>query len=206
MTVHLDWHASHYVKCEMDKIFGTGVAEGVRNPGFRNELAWHYYNRIPSGGKCWDRKTDSILFYTRGHQYHFEDQYEKRDVISKKLKQRKVAGHTVNDKDEDGNLVYLMLDRRKCDNVLRIPCIPPADQVQRIGYPTQKPEALLERLIEASSRKGDVVADFFSGGGHNLGDGAEIWPTVDWFRHFTSGGGAYGGPDCPDSRAELGGD
>jgi DNA modification methylase len=163
--VHLDWHAVHYVKVEMDKIFGTGVIEGTRNPGFRNEIVWHYYNRIPSGGKCWDRKTDSILFYTKSNEYHFEDQYEIRDEIRKKLKQRKVAGHTVNAKDKDGNLVYLMLDKRKCDNVLRIPCIPPADQTQRIGYPTQKPEALLERIIEASSRKGDVVADFFCGGG-----------------------------------------
>ena len=88
-----------------------------------------------------------------------------RDEVRKKLKQRKVAGHTVNAKDADGNLVYLMLDKRKCDNVLRIPCIPPADKTQRIGYPTQKPEALLERLVEASCQKGGVVADFFVGGG-----------------------------------------
>lgn len=163
--IHCDWHASHYIKVEMDKIFGVGVGETTRAGGFRNELVWHYYNRIPSGGRCWDRKTDTILFYTKGDKYFFEDQYEQRDEVRKKLKQRKVAGHTVNDKDENGNLVYLMLDRRKCDNVMRIACIPPADQTQRIGYPTQKPEALLERIILASSNEGEIVADLFCGGG-----------------------------------------
>ena len=49
--VHLDWHAVHYVKVEMDKIFGAGVAEGSNHPGFRNELHWYYYNRIPQPRK-----------------------------------------------------------------------------------------------------------------------------------------------------------
>jgi DNA modification methylase len=158
--VHLDWHASHYVKVEMDKIFG------VEN--FRNEIIWYYYNKMHDRRKGqFPRATDVILFYVKNatSEYVFHQLEEDRETSVRQLVRKKVEGRMVNARDEAGNVMYRERTTRVMDNVWRIPCIQPADKTQRIGYPTQKPEALLERVIKASSNEGDVVADFFCGGG-----------------------------------------
>jgi hypothetical protein len=69
-----------------------------------------------------------------------------------------------NARDEDGNLIYNLKEDRTLDNVWRIPCLQPA-AAERLGYPTQKPEALLERIIKASSNEGDTVLDAYCGCG-----------------------------------------
>ena len=71
----------------------------------------------------------------------------------------------VNVKDEKGHVVYRVRDKRVIDNVWRISMLQPADRTQRYGYPTQKPEALLERVINASSKPMDIVLDPFCGCG-----------------------------------------
>jgi DNA modification methylase len=158
--VHLDWHASHYVKVEMDKIFG------VEN--FRNEIVWYYYNKMHDRRKGqFPRATDVILFYVRDAQsnYTFHQLEEPRENPVQQLVRKKVAGRMVNARDENGNVMYRERTVRGVDNVWRLSCIQPADKTERIGYPTQKPETLLERIIQASTNENDVVADIFCGGG-----------------------------------------
>ena len=136
--VHLDWHASHYVKVEMDKIFGVEC--------FRNEIVWYYYNKMHDRRKGqFPRATDVILFYVRNAQsnYTFHQLEEARENPVQQLVRKKVAGRMVNARDEAGNVMYRERTVRGIDNVWRLSCIQPADKTERIGYPTQKPETLL---------------------------------------------------------------
>jgi len=105
--------------------------------------------------------------------FTFHQLKEQRESPVKQLMRQKVGGKIVNVKDSDGHVVYRMKDDRTIDNVWRIPCLQPA-AAERLGYPTQKPLALLERIIAASSNEGDLVLDPFCGCG----------TTIDVAQHF----------------------
>lgn len=150
--VHLDWHAVHYVKQEMDKLFGYD--------NFVNEIIWWYHDPAGTVKDRFKKKHDVILFYARtaasARTFNMDSvrqpysegtqQQAARGVISFG---RPTKAHPLGKVPED---------------VWEIPFIN-SQAKERIGYPTQKPEALLERIIKASSNEGDVVADFFCGGG-----------------------------------------
>ena len=141
--VHCDWHASHYIKVEMDKIFGY--------ENFQNEFIWHYGGGGASKSR-WGRKHDVVLFYSYGKKWTFNVDDVRED-------HRWVDGQRRADGSDRS------LDRGKLpDDVFVHHSVMPWAK-ERIGYPTQKPEALLERIIKASSNEGDTVADFFTGGG-----------------------------------------
>lgn len=146
--VHCDWHASHYIKCEMDKIFGY--------KNFVNEVIWCYKSGGASPNTCFSRKHDVLLFYVKSSNYFFAPQKEKsynRDFKSYHF----IGIHEF--QDEIGWYTIVgMKDYWELDMVGRT-------SHERLSYPTQKPEALLERIIKASSNEGDVVADFFCGSG-----------------------------------------
>ena len=151
--VHCDWHASHYIKAEMDKIFGYGGENG-KAPGFKNEIIWNYQ----TGGASkehYSRKHDVILWYTKSHEYTFNAN-SIREPRSEKalLRALNPAGARISADN---------IDKLPTD-VWQIPALNPMS-IERIGYPTQKPEELVERIVKASSNEGDVVADFFMGGG-----------------------------------------
>ena len=145
--VHLDWHAAHYVKQEMDKIFGY--------ENFRNEVIWCY----KSGGaskKYFSRKHDNIICYQKSNKCYFDQQKEKS--YNREFKPYRFKG-VEEFEDEIGWYTLVgMKDYWEIDMVGRT-------SSERIGYPTQKPEELIERIIIASSKEGEVVADFFCGGG-----------------------------------------
>ena len=162
--VHCDWHASHYIKTEMDKIFGYD--------NFGNEII-HWYSNKYTGNKSVGcvKQHDTILHYAKNL---------KKMPWNKVWERSKNAGRKINDsvrtnidgystkvapRDEFGNVKYHSIgDEKLIGDVWDINYIPPKDP-ERMGYPTQKPEAVLERIIKASSNEGDVVADFFLGGG-----------------------------------------
>jgi DNA modification methylase len=162
--VHLDWHAVHYVKAEMDKIFGY--------ENFLNEIAWCYN----VGGKSkdrWAKKHDSILFYAKSKDWFFDGKAAgvPRDTGSKSfggIIRKDEEGRPYQDKlvKSTGKYYRYYLDEPKLpeDWWTDINSIQ-SQSAERIGYPTQKPEALLERIIKASSLPNHVVADFFCGGG-----------------------------------------
>ena len=151
--LHCDPTASHYLKVTMDSIFGK--------ENFHNEIAWHYYNKYARGTRVFGRNYDQILFYAFGN-YTFHPQREERDKPVKQLVRENVDGVLKNKRDAEGNLMYRTSTDRKVDAVWRIPCVQPAAK-QWLGYPTQKPLKLLERIILSSSNEGDTVLDPFCG-------------------------------------------
>jgi DNA modification methylase len=168
--VHLDWHASHYVKQEMDKIFGYEQ--------HLNEIVWLYEGREAKNPSQLNRKHDTILWYAKGKTWTFNP-----DELLDPLKDSS-AKALARFQDEDGRWYLLRykkgggfapLEAEGPDTYRQYvpPGVTPRDYMfvdygrksERIGYPTQKPEALLFNLLKVASHNGDVVADFFCGGG-----------------------------------------
>lgn len=174
--LHCDVTASAYLRLLMDGIFHP--------QNFRNEIIWYYYNKMhDSRKKLFARASDTILFYVKDvdSNFTFTQLKEMRDVPIKQLARKKVAGKMVNVKDEEGRVVYRLKEDRTIDNVWRIPCLQPAAQ-ERLGYPTQKPKALLARIIEASSEPGDMILDPFCGCGTTIEAAQELdrdWIGID---------------------------
>lgn len=154
--VHCDWHASHYIKTEMDKIFGY--------ENFRNEIVWSY-QRWTAASDSFQRTHDVILFYTKStRDYQFSPQmepYSERSQHQAKRTTKIVEGKLIQHYTEDAVREKSMRD------VWDISILN-SQAKERLGYPTQKPEELLERIIKVSSNEGEVVADFFCGGGTTL--------------------------------------
>ncbi|MBN9539959.1 MAG: site-specific DNA-methyltransferase [Alphaproteobacteria bacterium 65-37] len=161
--VHCDWHMDNFIRCLMDEIFGK--------ENFKNQINWYYYNKMPDLRKpFFTRSTDKILFYTKSKDGTpiFSVQKEQREKPEKQLVRKKVGGRMVNARDEAGNVMYRLATDRIIDDVWRIPMLQPADKTQNLGYATQKPEALIERIIRACSDENSIVADFFCGSGTTL--------------------------------------
>lgn len=157
--VHLDYHIGHYVKILMDEIFGE--------ENFRNEIVWHYYNKMQGNVNRFASNHDSIYFYSKSDKYEFTPIKEKRDKTAKQIKRvwNKETQRLVNAKDDNGRVIYIETDEKSIDDVWRMSMLQPADKEEPLDYATQKPEALLERIIKASSNEGMLVADFFGGSG-----------------------------------------
>ena len=149
-----DCRLVHYLKVEMDNIFG------IKN--FKNEIIWHY-NRWTGKSKKFQSLHDNILFYTKTNEHIFNVQYKDYTEGSKKRKE-----HTLH-RFKNGEK-YLVTENKgvpQNDVWTDIPFIPPSSK-ERVGYDTQKPKELIKRIILSSSNKGDVVADFFVGSGTSL--------------------------------------
>lgn len=172
--LHCDPTASHYIKVLMDVIFGS--------KNFRNEIVWYYTNKIPDKRKkLFTKSTDTILFYAKdSDSLYFDVQEEKRDKPQKVTKIKKVDGKKIYVRGDDGKVITYTRDVRVVDNVWIIPLL--HSQQEYLGYPTQKPLALLERIVKASSKEGDFVLDPFCGCGttvaaaHNLN---RNWAGID---------------------------
>ncbi|WP_131751111.1 MULTISPECIES: site-specific DNA-methyltransferase [Legionella] len=159
--IHLDYRVVHYIKIIADDIFGKD--------NFRNEIVWAY-RRWTAGSKQFQKMHDTILFYSKSHEYYFNIPYEPYgDWIKKDYKYidentgKRWRWHTVKGKRYK---VYLEDENKgvKINDVWQIPYIVSTAK-ERVGYATQKPESLLSRIIEASSKKDDLIADFFCGSG-----------------------------------------
>lgn len=148
MYLHCDWHAGHYLKVMMDEVFGHN--------NFQNEIVWCY----KTGGatkRRFGRKHDTIFFYTKTPEYKFNPQKEKSYMMHEYgFKKSNFQ------KDDKGQYSWVI-----AKDWWEIPAIG-SETKERLGYPTQKPEALLERIIRASSNEGDVVLDAFCGCGTAL--------------------------------------
>ena len=158
--VHCDWHVGHYLRAILDETFGQGQ--------FMNELVWYYYNKFQGNVNRFASDHDVIFWYRKGEKYKFKALKEKR--LEGKVQQLKRAwdkekGAIVNVKGPDGKVLYQETDERTVDDVWRLSMLQPADRTENLGYPTQKPESVLQRIIEACSEPGDLIADFFAGSG-----------------------------------------
>ncbi|MHB1991654.1 DNA methyltransferase [Metallibacterium scheffleri] len=157
--LHCDWRVTAFVRLAMDEIFGRH--------NFANEIVWHYYNKMQGNIGRFASNHDVILSYRRGGTLQFTPLREARE--KPKTQQKRVWDPATKSlkqaRDSDGNLVYYADTERTIDDVWRLAYLMPADQKEKIGYPTQKPERLIERIVESSSKPGDLVADFFCGSG-----------------------------------------
>ena len=151
--VHLDWHIGHYVKILMDEIFGED--------NFRNEIIWCYTG--PTNQKNnFPRKHDLIFLYNKSEQYIFNG-----DSVRIEFKKSTKTGGKTSLAGKQDDSVLEELDKK--GKIVEDWWTDIADlgkvHNQDVGYATQKPEALLERIIKASSNEGMIVADFFGGSG-----------------------------------------
>ena len=150
LYLHLDWHADAYARLILDEIFGT---EGV----FINEIIWAYHGPSPIK-TAFNRKHDTILSYAKSKNYTFN-----ADDVREPYSPNTVATFKSSRKAGFGKVPDL--ERGKVpEDWWYFPVVARLHN-ERTGYPTQKPEVLLERIIRASSNPGDLVADFFCGSG-----------------------------------------
>jgi DNA modification methylase len=167
--VHCDWRVNSILRLILDDIFG--------NDNFRNELIWCYQEREIIKSQ-YNSKHDNILFYTKNTDYIFnfnEIRESYSEVTIKKFKYTDPDGRKYRLRYKDGRSdpVKETHDtyRQYLDESGPLPrdwfILPILNQAanERVDYPTQKPEALLERIIKASSNEGDIVCDFFCGSG-----------------------------------------
>ncbi len=149
LYLHLDWHASAYARLLLDELFG---AERLLN-----EIVWVYHGPSPIRS-AFNRKHDTLLVYTKSAEYTFN-----ADAV--RLPYNPVTVKTFASSPRAGFGKVPNLARGKVpEDWWYFPVIARLHN-ERTGYPTQKPEALLERIILASSNPGDLVADFFCGSG-----------------------------------------
>jgi len=150
LYLHCDPTASHYLKVALDEVFGKN--------NFRNEIIWHY-RRWTGKAKKFQSLHDIIFFYTKSDEYTFNEQhtpYTNKSLKRKRNYHTRIKGDDifVTSIDEKGvreNDVWTDI------NILN------SQSKERTGYPTQKPLALLHRIIKTSSNEGDVVMDPFCG-------------------------------------------
>jgi len=167
MYVHLDWRASHYARMLLNEIFGSSLQGN--GAGFKNEIIWHYQ----SGGRAlkhYARKHDTILLYTKSERYCFHgERIGERRGSQKRNHMRKAVG-------SDGRISWTIRSGGRVYSYDEDSLMSPTDvwsdihhlhqrDPERTGYATQKPEALLRRIMLASSEEDDLVLDCCCGSG-----------------------------------------
>ncbi|MGB9590007.1 MAG: site-specific DNA-methyltransferase, partial [Candidatus Hydrothermia bacterium] len=159
--VHLDWHVGHYVKIIMDEIFGK--------ENFVNDIIWSYQG-TGAPKKGFKHKHDMILFYSKSEQFFFSDE-NTREPMTEKTKAKftmidELGRRYKHYKHPNGKYHRQYLDEMesmRLRDVWEISTIQSWDE--KLPFETQKPEALLKRIILASSKPGDLVLDAFCGSG-----------------------------------------
>lgn len=149
--VHLDWHICHYVKVLMDEVFGED--------NFRNEIIWCYTGPGSPGMKQYNRKHDNIFYYTMSDNWVFNaDDVRVESEVHSGGFNGEMDNNTSDQYSEKGKIPedwweFAVSSRFRVDGS------------KRVDYATEKPYKLVERIIQASSKEGMIVADFFGGSG-----------------------------------------
>jgi DNA modification methylase len=149
LYLHLDWHADAYARLLLDELFGR--------ERFLNEIIWTYHGPSPIQ-RAFNRKHDTILVYTKGNDYIFN-----ADAVREPYNPNTVKTFASSSKAGFGKVPDL--ERGKVPEDWWYFPVVARMHSERTGYPTQKPEALLKRILLASSNPGSLVADFFCGSG-----------------------------------------
>ena len=157
--VHCDWHKSHHLRCMLDEIFGVAR--------FNNEIIWHYTNTgLKARSKKFHQVSDTLYVYSKSDDFIFNHLFKKRKDKQSKQARRKFNPVTKKAdmvRDEHGKIVYKIKEEVLENSLWETGSM--SNSPERVDYPTQKPEALLERVIRASSNPGDLVLDCFMGSG-----------------------------------------
>jgi adenine-specific DNA-methyltransferase len=160
--VHCDWRVNWAIRAVLNEIFGSDY--------FRNEIIWHYENKLGTGwgAKTFDTRHDVLLKFSKGKVYAHKEITEKVKVQKMQPVTKKIDGERIWLKNDDGSLMYAEgAADRPVGDVWTIPIINPVAS-ERLNYPTQKPEKLIDRVLISASNEGDLVADLFCGSGTTL--------------------------------------
>jgi DNA modification methylase len=154
--VHCDWRVNSYIRLVLDEVFGKG--------NYCNEISW-CYSGPGKNDNAFTRKHDNILFFSKNKQsqvFNVQRIKHKSGIHN--------SGSFLGKKTDDAEELVKKLTEEGKRLEDWWSDIYTADRMRNevVGYPTQKPEALLERIIKASSNEGDIVADFFAGSGTTL--------------------------------------
>jgi DNA modification methylase len=185
MYLHCNWYANHYLRIIMDKIFQRNIT---------CEIIWDKGFRGTERQKNWQQSHDTILFYTKGERYIWHDQFQEyADTNMKRYNKTDDQGRKyalIKRKRTDGTIyygkTYPKAKGKRMNDIIHVPVLA-ATAKERLGFPTQKPEKLLEYLIGASSNPTDIVLDPYCGCGtaiavaHKMGRrwiGIDISPTA----------------------------
>lgn len=152
--LHCDWHKSHHLRMLMDEVFGPDK--------FVNEVIWHYSGAGTPRG-CWAKRHDNLFLYSKTSKYTFNADEVRTEYAATTVER---FSHAINNVRNGVNFGSQSLNPlgKYPEDVLNVSIEAPSASI-RTGYPTQKPEALLEKLIKASSNPGDIIFDCFMGSG-----------------------------------------
>lgn len=156
--IHLDQKKVHYLKVILDEIFSES--------GFLFQVCWWYENKPQDSRKMkLPKDFELLLVYKNGNSEHVHNP-QTVPTVRPRLQNKviKVDGKRVSARDSEGNIIYNKSEEKLLGGVWNIPIVNPVAK-ERTGYPTQKPERLLQRIIETSSNKGDIILDAFAGSG-----------------------------------------
>lgn len=150
--LHCDYHKNHLLRMIMDEVFG--------NNNFKAEIIWQYSWGMRTE-ECWNKKHDTILMYSKGDKITFyaNEVLEERKMSESTLNRLKYSGALIKDGNKRGNS-----EKALPSDVWYVATINGMAK-ERENYPTQKPEELIEKIIKASSKQGDIVFDCFMGSG-----------------------------------------
>lgn len=162
ICVHIDWHVSPYVRIMLDEIFGRS--------NFINEIVWTYFGFKRSTSKNFPRKHDNLYVYAKSPKHFWSTQYRPHspEYLKRFKPDHEGRLHRGDVNPSAGGMRRIYLDQVPGDIVPSYwDDIPPVNPMasERLNYATQKPEPLVERVIQAMSPKGGMIADFFSGSG-----------------------------------------
>ena len=170
--LHSDHYASHYLKVMVDGIF--------KKENFQNDIIWAYTTGGVPRGVGFSKKHDSILFYTKNYkEANFNEPYEKSYTPTlpephtdsgKKLEVKRDRICQICGKGRPGQKFRIVRMRDVWTNINALF----RNNPERIGYPTQKPEKLLERIILTSSNENDLILDPFCGCGTTIAAGCKL--------------------------------
>lgn len=178
--VHCDWRVNHHLRQVLDEVFGRD--------NFLNEVIWGYFSFKRKTAKKFPQKHDDIISYRKSkEQFIWHTQFKPHsEEYLKRWKTDKDGRRYRDDVNPTaGGTRIIYLDEVEGDIVDSVwDDIPPVNPqaLERVDYPTQKPEALIERIIKASSNEGDLVADFFCGAGTTAAVAERLgrkWITAD---------------------------
>ncbi len=153
--LHCDWHKSHHIRCLLDEVFGPS--------NFRNEIVWYYPDKFATGGKALDKNHDLIFHYSKGETYTGNEIRIKKPETTRRALRTKIDGKTIDVLDENGSKIMKEYSDKKIDDVWQIGRSIPNDEY--VGFPTQKKDDLIERILEYGSKNKDVILDCFIGSG-----------------------------------------
>jgi len=158
LLLHCDYRVTGYARLLLDEVFGA--------ENFVNEIVWYYTNKYGANSSAFDSFHNTLFFYSKGKGFTYHPfLIPVKEARTQPVRRwNKELGINEWLRDEKGNYLYQESSEKEAGDVWEIPVINPmADE--RTGYPTQKPEALLDRVIKCCSNPGDLVLDCFMGSG-----------------------------------------